>query len=64
MNRETIKEFLRPDWRKVVISVILFLFLFPVSIVCPGPSTRLSKAGGTCTFENIIGIGYYEFPDQ
>ena len=27
MNKETIKEFLKPDWKKILIFIFLFLFL-------------------------------------
>ena len=58
------KDFLRPDLKKVIISVILILFLLPVSIICPGPSTMFAKAGGTCAFGNMLGIEYYEFHEN
>ena len=34
MNKEIIKEFLKPDWRKIGISIILFLFLSSIIPTC------------------------------
>ena len=56
-----LKQFLKPDWRKIVIFVVLFLFLFPLSIISPGPTCRLSKVCNTASIVNIFGIEYYEF---
>lgn len=62
------KNFLKLDWRKIVLTIIL-LFLIPsMGVSCPGPSTRKIMAGGTCIFAvswqgNTL-AEFYEFPQK
>ena len=67
MNKETIKEFLKPNKQKLLVFLILFLILFlaaPSSVSCPGPSTKFDKIGGTCIFVNDLGWKFFEFSDH
>ena len=50
MNKETIKEFLKPDWRKLIITFLLLLIPHPYFTIYP-PGGNLIHLS---TFEQIF----------
>jgi hypothetical protein len=57
----TLKQFLKPDWRKIVVFVVLFVMLF-LSFDGKYPIDYMYVAMGGCKEENgkmqCIGLGY------
>lgn len=51
----TIKQFLKPDWRKIAITVIIFIVLILFSHIFTGVSTAIDTAtGGYYTTSSIL----------
>ncbi|RLC35741.1 hypothetical protein DRH29_05895 [candidate division Kazan bacterium] len=40
MNKETIKQFLKPDWRKILLTVVITIFSY-IPFICPSPPPDL-----------------------
>jgi len=40
MNKETIKQFLKPDWKKILLTVVITIFSY-IPFICPSPPPDL-----------------------